>query len=237
MTSCKSGVIRSHRRGPPGEEQPISTAYIPASGPSKATAHWINQDCSEFFGSFCSKIKKLSVSWLSARRAFSKSPQLKSDVLLEFPPAVMRQGQSRWGWGGVGADPLFRRSNSCCQVRPNRSIFVQLSREGIFPRSHPAGHAGPTGVLLQQDAGRLHHTTGQAGQTAECVSLSLERNAGYQLEGNRLALLIGLTQQLIDGVPGNPGGHGAIGQSKHLVLGQPFLLLADLPRSWYSLES
>ena len=137
MTSCKSGVIRSHRRGPPGEEQPISTAYIPASGPSKATAHWINQDCSEFFGSFCSKIKKLSVSWLSARRAFSKSPQLKSDVLLEFPPAVMRQGQSRWGWGGVGADPLFRRSNSCCQVRPNRSIFVQLSREGIFPRSHP----------------------------------------------------------------------------------------------------
>ena len=56
------------------------------------------------------------------------------------------------------------------------------------------------------------------------MPLPLERDAGHQLEGRGLSLLVRLPQQLMDGVPGDAGGHGTVGQGEHLVLGLPLPL-------------
>ena len=60
------------------------------------------------------------------------------------------------------------------------------------------------------------------------MSLPLEGDAGHQLEGGGLPGPTGPKQQLAKVLRGDPGGHRAVGQGEHLVLGQPLLLLAIL---------
>ena len=124
--------------------------------------------------------------------------------------------------GALHAGPAVQSGDLPPQPAPQHRLRLaggEVPGPGVLPR-----HVWRTGILLYQNAGRLCRAAGQADQTAEGASLPLEGDAGHQLERSSLSGLIGLPQQLMDGIPGDAGSHRAVGQGEHLIL-SPLLLL------------
>ena len=236
-TSVPSAPTAGGRRGK-------DSRFAPRTGPRPAPGSHgaLDEPAVSGAGLFCSRIRKLSGSGTSSRSPDSTSCQEGSEC--GIPPTFRAQGQSGFGWGGVGAapPPAVQRPPGAAgarQLRPAlqrgelppqpvaqhrlRLAGGQILRPGVRPRC-----AGGAGVLLQQDVHRLLEPAGQADQTAEGALFPLDGDAGHQLEGALLPGPAGAEEELPQVLRGDPGGHRAVGQGEHLALGLRLLLPAAL---------